>query len=207
MKKCKFTLVELLVVIAIIAILAAMLLPAMNRARDKAKQLGCIANERQLGLIMASYTGSYNDYLPLGPSTTFSWLDALTTEALSPNNAKRWDKQNLFICPLMKGISYGQSPAISRTVATMTLMSKITCPSKVLYLCDTTGGNQLCGEAYSSAVELYVGGNWKENPQNYRHFGFVNVMYCDGHAAPHQRWLKDNKDLWKLYPAFKLLWD
>ena len=67
----KFTLVELLVVIAIIAILAVMLLPALNKARDKAKTIGCISNLKQHGLAITNYAQENKDYLPpLNRATT-----------------------------------------------------------------------------------------------------------------------------------------
>ncbi len=60
----KFTLIELLVVIAIIALLAAMLLPSLSKAKDKAKSMQCMSNLKQQGLAFINYAGESNGWLP-----------------------------------------------------------------------------------------------------------------------------------------------
>ena len=72
----KFTLIELLIVIAIIAILAAMLLPALNKAREKARSIQCINNQKQIGMALNFYQNEFNGFvLPakLASSATYAY--------------------------------------------------------------------------------------------------------------------------------------
>ncbi len=87
MTKIRFTLVELLITIAIIGILAALLLPALNQAREKARSILCGNNLKTLGLSTGQYINDSGDYFPFGllkasgsqTDLNYSWADLLAT--------------------------------------------------------------------------------------------------------------------------------
>ena len=109
-----FTLIELLVVIAIIVILAAMLLPALNKARERGMSSRCLGNVKQLGQYSSMYSMEYEDYIPLatnnpGESYTWapSWIPLLWRYAYPQDKSNGSDivaaldtaNSNVFVCP------------------------------------------------------------------------------------------------------------
>ncbi len=102
MKRPFFTLIELLIVIAIIAILASMLLPALNKARDNAKGSQCMSNLRQLGTIALLYITENRDYFPFGElsgnHTRYHMVLYKTMRATK-------ERSSYFFCPVDPGLT------------------------------------------------------------------------------------------------------
>jgi prepilin-type N-terminal cleavage/methylation domain-containing protein len=97
-----FTLIELLVVVAIIAVLIAILLPALNSARVQAKRVSCASNMRQMGIALFEYAHENDGKFPLGNSFNTPFIDILPANNFYGNALLKFlgQKSNIFYCAL-----------------------------------------------------------------------------------------------------------
>jgi len=209
-KSCKlliFTLIELLVVIAVIAILASMLLPALNKARDKARSIQCAGNLKQIDTAGLLYTSSERDYFVPVHNGSASWFDnPLYIPYLKIKAGGNWPESlycpkatNAFATKSVKysyGMNYQELLGTWGTAFRGYFLPKVKRPSSKLVFIDafdwmvaySASNPNYNGKAYWTFLET-PDATRITNGTNYRHDGnsSANVAFFDGHVES-KRW-------------------
>ena len=209
MKKIRsFTLIELLVVIAIIAILASMLLPALNKAREKAKKAQCASNMKTLGTAFAMYTGDNDDRFPpykIGGNKWFSGIEATTNgyfagPYLGYKSMDKYREGNILDCPTNRPVydtvyfplgdktrmDYGICTDLVGTTSSKYNLSKISKPSQLVTFGE--GGDIINDPPNGFRGYLVSWGTYSfYKMMNWRcHNNTANYVFVDGHVESTQ---------------------
>jgi prepilin-type processing-associated H-X9-DG protein/prepilin-type N-terminal cleavage/methylation domain-containing protein len=234
-QKCRhnFTLVELLVVIAIIAILAAMLLPALNKARDTAKLISCVSNEKQLGLAMLMYVGDNDDYYtPYVENGANSWqktywngrllqlgyisgIDVMICPAGDSGNTiiptlrqlykdKAFDNKNFNYIHYGTNFFFVTGSGLSTGKDKVPAKdSQVSSPSRTVLVGDSFYAQN--PDRGSSILYSYykITNNWGGQLDSVRHNQKFNILWCDGHVSSEKAQSKTNAYTGKFANGFK----